>query len=183
MSPPPSRPAVPMLFVEVEGVLRKTPEDLGRPWKGPFDIEVFPDAVERLRLWKGAGGRIVGFSHQGGVALGETDEQTAVRTLWTVRERVANLLDHVVLCTHHPDATMPDQARCWCRPPKPGMIIAGQHEVALRQQEHYPIWMALLVARSPAALQAAADLDLDHIEGDVWRRDGGAATPGVATEA
>jgi D-glycero-D-manno-heptose 1,7-bisphosphate phosphatase len=36
--------------------------------------------------------------------------------------------------------------------------------------------MALLVARSPAALQAAADLDLDHIEGDVWRRDGGAPT-------
>ncbi|MDF2977972.1 MAG: hypothetical protein K0S40_2700 [Actinomycetospora sp.] len=170
----PTRPAVPMLFVEVEGVLRKTPEDLGRPWRGPFDIEVHEDAVERLRLWKGAGGRVIGFSQQGGVALGETDDQTAVRTLWTVRERVANLLDHVVHCPHHPDATMPDLARCWCRLPKPGMLIAGQHEVSLRQHEQYPLWMALLVARSPEALQAAADLDLDHLDGDRWRRDGGA---------
>jgi hypothetical protein len=68
---------------------------------------------------------------------------------------------------------MPDHARCWCRLPKPGMLIAGQHEVALRRQEHYPLWMALLVARSPEALQAARDLDLDHLDGDRWRRDGG----------
>jgi hypothetical protein len=39
-----------MLFVEVEGVPHKTPEDLGRPWRGPFDIEVHEDAVERLRV-------------------------------------------------------------------------------------------------------------------------------------
>jgi hypothetical protein len=32
--------------------------------------------------------------------------------------------------------------------------------------------MALLVARSPEALQAARDLDIDHLHGDRWRRDG-----------
>ena len=168
-----ARKAVPMLFLEVDGVLRQTPEDLGRPWRGPFDIELHLDAVERLRLWKEAGGRAIGFSQRGDVALGETDEATVVRQLWTVRERAANLLDLVVHCPHHPDATLPDQARCWCRLPKPGMLLAGQHEVALRQDETYPLWMALLVARSPEALRAAADLDLDHVEGDTWRAFGG----------
>jgi D-glycero-D-manno-heptose 1,7-bisphosphate phosphatase len=162
-----------MLFVEMDGVVRQTAEDLGRPLRGPLDIEVFPDTVERLRLWRAAGGRVVGFGQQGGIALGEVGEDIVVRTEWAVREKAANQLDLVVHCPHHPDATLPDQARCWCRLPKPGMLIAAQQEVALRQHERYPLWMALLVARSPEALQCAADLGMDHLEGDRWRRDGG----------
>ena len=44
-----------MLFVELDAV-RKTEADLGRPHRGPLDVEVHLDAVERLRLWKAGGG-------------------------------------------------------------------------------------------------------------------------------
>ena len=63
-----SPPQVPMLFVELDGVVRRTAEDLGRPLRGPLDIELHLDAVERMRLWKAAGGR-TSYSLASGVVI------------------------------------------------------------------------------------------------------------------
>lgn len=171
-----SPPQVPMLFVELDGVVRRTAEDLGRPLRGPLDIELHLDAVERMRLWKAAGGRIVGLTHQPGVALGEVSEDMVVRANWTIHERAGNVFDTVVYCPHHPDAGMPDLSRCWCRPPLPGLLIAGQEQVALRQRERYPIWMALVVGASPTVRECAEYLGIDHVDGARWRLDGGEAS-------
>ena len=161
-----------MLFMELD-VVRQSAEDLGRPLRGPLDITLHLDAVERMRLWKSAGGRIVGFTHTPGVALGEISEDMVVRASWTIHERAGHPFDVLVHCPHHPDAATPDLARCWCRPPMPGLLISGQEQVALRQRERYPVWMALVVARSPSVHELAASLGLDHVDGDRWRRDGG----------
>jgi D-glycero-D-manno-heptose 1,7-bisphosphate phosphatase len=157
-----------MLFVEIDAV-RRSAEDLGRPLRGPLDVEVHLDAVERMRLWKAAGGRIVGFSHVPEVARGELGEDVAVRVLWTVHERAGNPFDTLVQCPHDPDAPTPDLARCWCRPPKPGLLIAGQEQVALRQQERYPVWMALVVAASEPVAQCGRDLGIDVVDATAWR--------------
>ena len=122
-----------MLFVEIDAV-RRSAEDLGRPLRGPLDVEVHLDAVERMRLWKAAGGRIVGFAHVPEVARGELGEDVAVRLLWTVHERAGNPFDTLMQCPHDPDAPTPDLARCWCRPPKPGLLTLAQL-VALTQSE------------------------------------------------
>jgi D-glycero-D-manno-heptose 1,7-bisphosphate phosphatase len=161
-------PQVPMLFVELDAV-RRSAAVLGRPLRGPMDIEVHLDAVERMRLWREAGGRIVGFAHLPEVARGELAEDMAVRVLWTLHERAGNAFDTLVHCPHDPDAPTPDLARCWCRPPKPGLLIAGQEQVALRQRERYPIWMALVVAASDPVRQAAEALEIDVVDAAAWR--------------
>ncbi|GAA4822657.1 hypothetical protein GCM10023201_05780 [Actinomycetospora corticicola] len=163
-----SAPQVPMLFVELDAV-RRTEADLGRPYRGPLDVEVHLDAVERLRLWKAGGGRAVGFAHLPAVARGELAEDVAVRLLWTIHERAGNPFDTLVHCPHDPDAATPDLSRCWCRPPLPGLLIAGQEQVALRQRERYPVWMALVVAASEPVRALAEGLGLDVVDAAAWR--------------
>ena len=63
--------AVPVLYLDIDGTVRQGKDDaLGRYVNGPDDVVVFPGAVTAMREWKSAGGRIVGVSNQGGVALG-----------------------------------------------------------------------------------------------------------------
>jgi D-glycero-D-manno-heptose 1,7-bisphosphate phosphatase len=163
-----SAPQVPMLFVELAAV-RRSVEDLGRPLRGPLDIELHLDAVERMRLWKAAGGRIVGLTHVPEVARGELAEDMATRAMWALHERAGNPFDTLVHCPHDPDAPTPDLSRCWCRPPKPGLLIAGQEQVALRQRERYPIWMALVVAATRPVRRAGEDLGIDVVDAPAWR--------------
>jgi hypothetical protein len=62
---------VPLLCLDLDSTVRKGKSELGRFVHGPGDVEVFPEAVEMMRRWKNAGGRIIGVSNQGGVANGE----------------------------------------------------------------------------------------------------------------
>ena len=63
--------AVPVLYLDLDGTVRQGKDDaLGRFVNGPEDVAVFPEAVEMMRRWKAGGGRVIGVSNQGGVALG-----------------------------------------------------------------------------------------------------------------
>src|SRR5688572_16408122 len=62
---------VAVLYLDLDGTVRQGKDDaLGRFVNGPDDVFVFPEAIEQMRRWKQQGGRIIGVSNQGGVALG-----------------------------------------------------------------------------------------------------------------
>lgn len=152
----------PALYLDIDGTVREGKDDaLGKFVNGPEDVRVFPAAVEMMRRWKSGGGRIIGVSNQGGIALGLVDEaQVAMAMLETYRQ-AEGLFDKIAYCRHHPDATHPEMARCWCRKPKAGLLIETALDLAQLHGEIYPPYMGLMVGdrHEDQACAEAAGLD------------------------
>jgi D-glycero-D-manno-heptose 1,7-bisphosphate phosphatase len=162
--------AVPVLYLDLDGTVRQGKDDaLGRFVNGPEDVVVFPAAVEMMRRWKRGGGRIIGVSNQGGVALGILPyakvEAAMVKTYWDTE----GLFDKIAFCVHHPNAEHPEMARCWCRKPSPGLIIESALEVARKHNEFYPPYMGLMVGDRPEDEQCAKLAGLDFQWAADWR--------------
>lgn len=162
--------AVPVLYLDLDGTVRQGKDDeLGRFVNGPEDVVVFPEAVEMMRRWKAGGGRIIGVSNQGGVALGlvpYTEAAAAMRKTYLDTER---LFDKISMCIHHPRAQHPEMARCWCRKPSPGLIIESALEVARQHGEFYPPYMGLMVGDRPEDEECARLAGLDFQWAADWR--------------
>jgi hypothetical protein len=81
-----SEERTPLLAVDLDGTVRHGKDELGRFVNGPDDVVVFPEAAEMMRRWKERGGKIIGVSNQGGIALGfMTMRQCADAMLRTAR--------------------------------------------------------------------------------------------------
>jgi D-glycero-D-manno-heptose 1,7-bisphosphate phosphatase len=61
-------------------------------------------------------------------------------------------------------------AKCWCRKPRPGMIIEGALELAIRTGEIYPPHLALMVGDRPEDEQCAENAGVSFLAADEWRR-------------
>jgi D-glycero-D-manno-heptose 1,7-bisphosphate phosphatase len=165
--------SVPMLFLDIDGTVRQGKEDaLGRFVNGPQDVVVFPAAVTRMRAWKAGGGRVIGVSNQGGIALGLVSMSQVVAAMMETQRQCHGLFDKIVFCQHHPDAEHPEMARCWCRKPRPGLAIEGAIELARRYSEIYPPYMALFVGDRDEDSACASALNVDFMWAADWR-DGG----------
>lgn len=114
---------VPVLFLDLDGTVRHGKTQLGRFVNSPEDVVVFPEAVAHMRCWKERGGRIVGVTNQGGIALGLADRCQVIEAARETDRQTGYLFDGMRLCPHHPNADDPAQANCWCRKPKPGMLL------------------------------------------------------------
>src|SRR5262245_4567592 len=138
---------VPVLYLDIDGTVREGKDDpLGRFVNGPDDVRVFPAAVERMRAWKAGGGRIIGVSNQGGIALGIVTMDRVVAAMMETHRQCDGLFDKLTWCQHHPNAENPEYARCWCRKPRPGLAIEAALDLAsLHKGEIYPPYMALFV--------------------------------------
>lgn len=163
--------SVPLLFLDIDGTVRQGKDDaLGRFVNGPEDVVVFPEAVERMRAWKAGGGRILGVSNQGGVALGLVRLDMAAAAMLVTNERCAGLFDRLLMCTHHPSAEHPEATRCWCRKPRPGLAIEGALDLSRQHRdEMYPPYMALFVGDRPEDQQCAEALNVDFEWAADWR--------------
>lgn len=140
-----SEKATPLLVVDLDGTVRHGKTELGHFVNAPADVVIFPEAVERMREWKDRGGRIIAVSNQGGVALGFMSFTTCAETMMRTQELCGGLLDKICFCIHHPDAGDPENARCWCRKPSPGLLIEGALDIAAKYDEYYPPHMGLFV--------------------------------------
>jgi len=162
--------AVPVLFLDLDGTVRQGKDDaLGRFVNGPEDVAVFPEAVEMMRRWKKAGGRIICVSNQGGVALGIVSYakvEAAMRETYVQAER---LPDKIAFCCHHPRAEHPEMARCWCRKPSPGLVIEAALEVGHHYGEIYPPYMALFVGDRDEDKECARLAGIDFQWAADWR--------------
>ena len=99
-----------------------------------------------MRRWKDAGGRIIGCSNQGGIPLGYTTTEMVRAAMWETFKQADRLFDRIQWCSHHPNAQEIEDTTCWCRKPKPGLIIEQAIDLTkLYDGEYYPPYMALMV--------------------------------------
>jgi D-glycero-D-manno-heptose 1,7-bisphosphate phosphatase len=162
--------AVPVLYLDLDGTVRQGKDDpLGRFVNGPEDVVVFPEAVEMMRRWKAGGGRIIGVSNQGGVALGIVSYDKVAAAMAETYRQAGKLFDKIAFCCHHPNADHPEMARCWCRKPSPGLIIEAALEAAQKHGEFYPPYMGLMVGDQPEDEQCAKLAGLDFQWAADWR--------------
>jgi len=168
---PRSKPRrVPVLYLDLDGTVREGKDDpLGKFVNGPEDVRVFPAAVEQMRRWKAAGGRIVGITNQGGVALGYVTEAAVVEAVMETHVQCGGLFDRVMICQHHPAAKAPEMARCWCRKPATGLIVEAALELAQVHGEIYPPHLALFVGDRPEDRACAEAASIDFMDAADWR--------------
>ena len=160
---------VPVLYLDIDGTVRHGKDELGRFVNSAADVVVFPEAVEMMRRWKTGGGRIIGVSNQGGIALGHVTMRDVAVAMMETHRQTGNLFDKIAWCSHHPEASHPEYARCWCRKPSPGLLIEAALDVAHRHGEVYPPYMALMVGDRPEDRECARLAGLDFQPADQWR--------------
>lgn len=160
----------PVLYLDIDGTVREGKDDpLGKFVNGPEDVRVFPQAVEMMRRWKAGGGRIIGVSNQGGIALGIVSEAQVAAAMMETYNQAEKLFDKIAYCKHHPDAKHPEMARCWCRKPKAGLLIEASLGLAAWYPEIYPPYMGLMVGDRPEDEACAAAAGLDFQWAADWR--------------
>lgn len=162
--------AVPVLWLDIDGTVREGKDDaLGRFVNTAADVIVFPEAVKQMRAWKAGGGRIVGVSNQGGIALGIVTMEDVAATMLETHKQTGGLFDKILWCAHHPAASDPEYARCWCRKPSPGLIIEGALDMAAQYGEIYPPHLALFVGDRHEDQECARIANIDFMWAAKWR--------------
>lgn len=164
--------AVPVLYLDLDGTVREGKGDaLGRFVNGPEDVRVFPAAIQRMHEWKQRGGRIIGVSNQGGIALGYVTMEAVAAAVAETQRQCRGLFDMVAICQHHPDAEAPEFSRCWCRKPRAGMAIQAAWDLGTvrHRGEMYPPHLALVVGDRPEDRGLAEALNVDFMDASEWR--------------
>lgn len=156
--------AVPLLFLDLDGTVRKGKDELGRFVNTEADVEVFPEAVTMMRYWKASGGRIAGVTNQAGIALGYFDLKTANATLTETNRQTGNLFDLIHMCAHAPDD------ECWCRKPGFGMLVQTVDDLHREHPgEQYPKSRMLMVGDRPEDEECARAAGVDFTWAADWR--------------
>lgn len=106
----------PAVFIDKDGTLV---EDV--PFNvDPAKLRFTPHALEALRLWQGAGYRLVIITNQPGLARGLFSQGAVdgIQRELTDQLALAGItLDGFFACPHH------EQAACACRKPQPGLLL------------------------------------------------------------
>jgi D-glycero-D-manno-heptose 1,7-bisphosphate phosphatase len=166
-----------VLYLDLDGTVRHGLDELGRFVNGPDDVVIFPEAVTMMRRWKAGGGRIVGVSNQGGIALGHLAMDQCAATMMRTHELTGQLFDKIAWCRHHPAAEHPEFARCWCRKPSPGLLIESALDMASKYSgEIYPPYMALMVGDRDEDRECARIANIDFTPASEWRAHAGGSS-------
>ncbi len=159
-----------ILYLDIDSTVRKGATELGHFVNRPEDVDVFPEAVTMMQRWKDSGGRIVGVSNQGGIALGLVSLADVIATMAETYNQAGRLFDRIVWCRHHPAAADPEMARCWCRKPAIGLIVEAAISLAEQHQgEYYPPHLALMVGDRPEDQACAAAASINFVWASDWR--------------
>lgn len=161
---------MPLLYVDLDGTVRHGFDELGRFVNGPDDVVVWPEAVEQLHRWRDQGGRVIGVSNQGGIALGFVSEADCAAAMAKTQELCGDVFDLMCWCPHHPQATTMEGRRCWCRKPRAGMAIEATVQLGWRfADEQYERHLSLFVGDRGEDRMCADALDVDFQEAASWR--------------
>lgn len=161
---------VPVLYLDLDGTVRKGYDELGRFVNGPEDVEVFSEVPVLLSMYKRLGWRIIACSNQGGIALGHMTIATCAEAMMETQIQCGNAFDKISWCMHHPNADKPEMAVCWCRKPRPGLVIETAYSMAGQTGEIYPPHMGLFVGDRPEDERCAENAGLDFMQAGAWRR-------------
>lgn len=162
-----------ILFLDIDGTVRKSVEELGRYVNGPEDVEIYPEIPGILALYRRAGWRIAGVTNQGGIALGHTTEQQVRDALKATQNQSGMIWDCITICPHHPDAEGgPEQSSCWCRKPLVGLLWRAADICHERHGETYPPEVCLMVGDMDSDRQCARNAAVPFMWANVWRAGG-----------
>jgi D-glycero-D-manno-heptose 1,7-bisphosphate phosphatase len=95
--------------------------------------------------------------------------QSVAQAMTETHRQTGALFDKIMWCSHHPDAQNPEFSRCWCRKPRPGLLIEAALDLAPRFHEYYPPYMALMVGDRDEDRVCAANADIDFMHAIEWR--------------
>lgn len=158
----------PLLLPDIDGTIRQGKEDeLGKFVNTASDVRVFPEAVARMREIKEGGGRILGISNQGGIALGYTTEAVVRATMHETNEQAEQLFDEILWCPHHPSVSP-----CWCRKPGTSLVVHGIESLMDYNGETYAPGCTLFVGDRDEDLECARRLDVHFKWAKHWRNGG-----------
>lgn len=162
--------ATKVLYLDLDGTVRHGFDELGRFVNKPEDVVIFPEALTVMKRYKAMGYRIVGISNQGGVSLGHFTHEDCAATMLRTHQLCSGMFDKIAWCSHHPDATDPEYARCWCRKPRIGLIVETCLLMAHAFNEYYPPHLALFVGDRPEDRQCAEAANIDFMLASEWRQ-------------
>lgn len=98
-------------------------------------FELYPFAIDAIRLFKQAGYLVVVLTNQAGVAHGMYGEDFVATLAEYLADRArlgGAQIDGHYYCPHSPDATVPKyRVECECRKPKPGMARRAAEELGI----------------------------------------------------
>jgi D-glycero-D-manno-heptose 1,7-bisphosphate phosphatase len=121
----------PAFFIDRDGCLTEEVGYVNHPGR----IRLLPRSAEAVRRLNRAGVAAVLATNQAGVARGYFTAEVLEATQEALRAQLAARgahLDAAYVCTHHPDAGAPPyRARCQCRKPGPGMLLAAAADLGL----------------------------------------------------
>lgn len=161
---------VPVLYCDLDGTVRKGKDELGRFVNGPEDVEIFEEVPDLLRKYRDLGWRIVGVSNQGGIALGHMSMLTCIRAMKETQKQSGRAFDKIAWCSHYPGEDVPpEKAVCWCRKPRPGLVIETALALSNQTREIYPPHLGLFVGDRPEDEGCADNAGLRFMRADLWR--------------
>ena len=112
---------------------------------GSSGSSLFPFTVDAVRLLNRAGWPVVIISNQSGIGRGLVRESFVAEAHAHIVDRVGaagGRIDGFFYCPHHPDAVLSEyRARCDCRKPAPGMLLAAAGQLALDLSRR--LWSAI----------------------------------------
>lgn len=162
--------AVPVLYLDLDGTVRKGYDELGRFVNTVKDVELFPRMRERLESYRQQGWRIVGVSNQGGIALGIVSYHDVADAVMETYRQSGDAFDKIIFCQHHPDAKDPEYAKCFCRKPRIGMLVLAQSYLNEEYPEEcYPPHLALMVGDREEDRLCADNGGIDFMWAKDWR--------------
>lgn len=141
----------PAIFLDRDGVLIENRSNYVRDWS---DVKIYPEAISALSHSAIKNYKIVIVTNQSAVGRGIISLETANE----INSRLVNLIhrhggqvDGVYMCPHKPDDD------CFCRKPRPGLLLQAAKEMSLDLQSSWMIgdaWSDVLAGQSAGVQQA-----------------------------
>jgi len=141
----------PAIFLDRDGVLIENRSDYVRDWS---QVKTYPQAIGALSLSAIKNYKVVIVTNQSAVGRGLITLKTAIE----INDRLVNLIekqggqvDGVYICPHKPDDD------CFCRKPKPGLLLQAAKELSLDLRRSWMIgdaWSDVQAGQSAGVRQA-----------------------------
>jgi len=164
----------PVLFIDVDGTIRKGKKELGHFVNTAAQVEVFPGVAQLLKVYKRFGWRIVAIDNQGGVSMGHmTEEQLTENLAETLKQCGGS--DIIDLMRYSPSFNHSGNDRIdnsWDRKPKPGLVYSALFELNNRHGnvERYSPHDCLVVGNAREDEHLASSLSIQYLEARIWRQ-------------
>jgi histidinol-phosphate phosphatase family protein len=118
----------PAIFLDRDGVLIENRADYIRDWS---QVKIIPEAIHALSLAMARNYKIVVVTNQSAVGRGlmlQVNADEINRRLIHLIHHHGGQIDGVYMCPHKPDDD------CFCRKPKPGLLLQATRELSLDLQ-------------------------------------------------